>query len=132
MFKNNVSTKEGGVLAALFRKVMIENNLTKAKDYLIQRYVDKTKSGSSSKNIERKTKSSLIKYITAEDMSWKTFLSLMFDFIGAVKLDITVKVTFPNGNSSVHTTTVRRNIVEDIKKEKEDVKENDTSNKTNK
>jgi len=121
MFKKNVSTKEGGVLAALFRKVIIENNLQPAMDYLIQRYVEKSNSGKS-KNLDRKTKSSLIKYISAEDMSWKTFLSLMFDFVGAVKIDFTIKIKFPNGNESIHTTTVRRNIIE-RKKEDKDVKE---------
>ena len=116
MFKKPISTKEGGVLASLFRKIVIENNLINSLDYLIDRYV--TETGSKSKNIKRKNRSSLIKYISANDMTWKTFLTLVFDFLGAIKLEFTIKVTFPNKHESVHKVTLTKNIIE--KKESKD------------
>ena len=126
MFKKPISTKEGGILAALFRKIVTENNLTPSLDYLIARYVD---TSSSSKNIKRKNRSSLIKYITSDDMSWKTFLSLVFDFLGVVKIQFTVKLTFRNKHESIHTMIVNNDILEKDKDDNTGNKQSESGSK---
>ena len=98
---------EGGVLALLWRKILLENNFMPAMGMLINRYLRSydTTDGRVS-NMKKKNRSTLITNITARDMSFKVFLDLVFNFLKAKRLDITIKITHNSGKSSVHSVTV--------------------------
>jgi len=118
-FKDKTTSNPHGVLAKLWRSIVIENNLLNTLDYLVNRYVNNT-ARTAAKNIRRKTKSTLMADITAKEMTWKKFTNLVFNYLGAIRMDITVKLTFPNGNKSYHTVSmVKADAEEQIKKIKE-------------
>jgi len=90
---------------------------------MVARYVNKNKSLAGLtrvKNVNRKTKNSLIKNITAQEMTWRTFLDLIFNFLNAQKMDITIKLTMPNGDERMQTMTVNNADVI-IEEEEEDI-----------
>lgn len=116
--QKNVSKTESGVLAKLWGKILSETGMDNSLELLVNRYVNKS---NSIKVGKRKTKSSLIKNITATGMSWKTFLDLLFDFIGVLKVDVSVKLYYRTGDTSVHTVTVENlATVSELDKDKED------------
>ena len=98
---------EGSVLATLWRNVLTETNMLPALDYFVDRYVNNSKGMESRvKAVKRKTKSTMMKNVTANDMTWKTFLDLMFNFLKVKRIVISIKLTHPGGNESVHSVTV--------------------------
>jgi len=106
-----IATKESGVLAGLWRNILRDNNYIPALDYLVTKYVAKTdKMNGRVQNVKRKTKSSIIKNITDSEMSIKTFIDLLFNFLNVKKIDISIKLTFPNGNETIHSIAVDNSI----------------------
>lgn len=105
-FDKPVSSNEPGVLARLWRKIITENNLTHNLNMLINRYLENSSINQRVKNLKRKNRSTLIDNITASEMSIKTFLYLIFRLLRAKKLDISIKVTFPNGRESIHGISI--------------------------
>lgn len=129
-----LSKKEGGVLAGLWRKIIKDIGYDRHLDYLVSRYVAKTdKMNGRVQNVRRKTKSSLIKNITSSEMTFKTFLDLLFNYIGVKKIDISIKLTFNNGSESVHSMAVRNDDEEEevIKNEDRDKASTDGHDKGN-
>ncbi len=109
-FDPNLSSKEGGALAALWRAVLKENNFFYMIDLLVNRYVRKTDAMEGrSKVVKRKTRSSLITNITATEMTFKTFLDLLFNFLAVKKVTITIMLTHHNNDESVHTISINNN-----------------------
>lgn len=102
---NNVANNEGGILSRLWRNVLLDNNLTSSIPFLITRYVSKTMK-MDVKNAKRKTKSSLLDNINAQEMTWKTFTNLIFNFINVRKMDITIKLTLSTGDETFHNVTI--------------------------
>lgn len=120
---------EGSVLATLWRNVLTETNMLPALDYFVDRYVNNSKGMESRvKAVKRKTKSTMMKNVTANDMTWKTFLDLMFNFLKVKRIIISIKLTHAGGNETIHSVTVNnagdrdtpvkddtvKNLVEDI------------------
>lgn len=106
---NKVAQKENGILARMWKNVVSDLNLHPALDHLVSRYVNKSKvlgSLSNVKDVKRKTKNTLIKNIEASEMTWKTFHDLLFNYLGAKRIDISIKITMPNGSESVHSMSV--------------------------
>jgi hypothetical protein len=98
---------EGSVLATLWRNVLKETNMLPALDYFVDRYVNNTKGMESRvKAVKRKTKSTMMKNVTTNDMTWKTFLDLMFNFLKVKKITITIKLTHANGDDTIHSVVV--------------------------
>lgn len=121
-FTQPPTSDEGGVLSKLWRKILTENNFTPMLGYLINRYVNKHNSDSNSV-IKTKSKSTLIYNIASTKMTFKVFLDLVFNFLRAKKLTISIKVEFANGMESVHTIAVENDIsMEDVEDEMEKVK----------
>lgn len=56
--------------------------------------------------VKKKNKSTLIANVTASEMTMKTFVDLVFRFLRARSLTISIKVTFHNGKESVHSVSV--------------------------
>lgn len=100
-FPTAVENSPGGLLSKLFRKIMIEANWLPYMDHLVERYVSQTKLTNVSA-VRRQTKSTLKTSITSPAMTFKTFTDLIFFFLRAKKMDITVKLTYANGDETVH------------------------------
>lgn len=122
---------ESGVLAVLFRKIWRENRFRDYFDILLNRYIEENDiSAGRSKNVKRKTKSTIVSNLTATEMTFKTFIDLLFNFIKIKKLTITVKLTFQSGSETLHTVVVNgeniqrvndiTNAVEEARKEASD------------
>ena len=131
--KKPVATNESGALAKLWRLVLVENNLVPQLTYLINKYVSKTKylETNGLKAQKLKTKSTITADVTSRTMTMKTFLYLLFNFLNAKEVEISVKVTFPSGVTSTHRLPIKSNQAEDI--DLEEVTEsggNDGGNKT--
>ena len=110
LFKDPVSNKDSGVLAKLWRKVILESRLENSLNFLADRYVKRSEPMSSRvANVKRRTKSTVMKNITDSDMTIKTFLDLVFNLLGAKKLTIYIKITYPNGTESVHSVPINNN-----------------------
>jgi len=102
-----LSKKEGGVLAGLWRKIIHDIGYDRHLDYLVSRYIAKTdKMSGRVQNVRRKTKSSLIKNISSSEMTFKTFLDLLFNYIGVRKVDISIKLSFYNGEERITSMSV--------------------------
>jgi len=101
--QHGVSNKEGGILVRLWRTILEETNYYNSLDYLTSRYVNDTARASSVKAGRRQTKSSLIKNITSNNMSWRTFVDLLRTFLKVKDAEFSVKLTFHNGDTSVHS-----------------------------
>ncbi len=115
-----ISKKETGVLAGLWRNILRDNNYLPALDYLVNRYVARTdKMEGRVLNMKRKTKSSIIKNITDPEMSFKTFIDLLFNFLSVKRIDISIKLTFPNGNETLHNIAVDNSSIEGDNVEKQ-------------
>lgn len=120
-FNNPISKNESGVLSALWRNVLKENGFMPALDLLVQRYIDRGNRAKENKNIKLKNKSTLINNITSSEMTFKTFLDLLFNFLCVKKISISIKLTYHNGNESVHTIHVDKNTCDDGGYEDEDI-----------
>jgi hypothetical protein len=124
IFRTKPTNTPQGALAKLWRNIIKENNLQHSLSYLLTRYI--AKNTGESKNLKRKTRSTLENDITAKEMTWKKFTHLVFHYLGAVRLDVTIKLTFANGSSSVHSIGIKSSANvdnDDIEKSKEAVKE---------
>jgi hypothetical protein len=107
---DDLSSKEGGVLSALWRAILKENNFIYAIDIMVNKYVRKTDIlEGRSVNVKRKTRSSLINNIAAGEMTFKTFLDLLFNFLSVRKITITIMLTHANNDKSIHTIDINNN-----------------------
>ena len=105
-FRTRPDSTPQGALARLWRNVIKDNKLEHSLGYLITRYIARNGS-SNSKNLRRRTRSTIEADITASSMTWKKFTHLIFHYLGASRLDVTIKITFSNGTQSVHTVGLR-------------------------
>lgn len=121
VFNENVPKTEGGVLTKLWRSILRENNLLPKLDLLVSRYVRKTDQMSDRvQAVKRKHKFTLIKNITDDEITFKTFLDLLFNFLEVIQVDITISLKFANGEKSVHNILVDSKTTLPIKQTKED------------
>jgi len=101
------SNTGSGVLAKLWRKILIDNGYLPALGVLMDRYLKvQDQEVGSIPGVKKKNKSTLIANVTASEMTMKTFVDLVFRFLRARSLTISIKVTFHNGKESVHSVSV--------------------------
>lgn len=113
-FNDPISHNESGVLAQLWRNILRENGFHKALDLLVQRYVDRAnRAKEKDKNLKLKNKSTLISNITAPEMTFKTFLDLLFNLLQVHTVTITVKLTFHNGAEKINTVIIDQSTADD-------------------
>jgi len=108
----DLKSTAGGALAKLWRNTLRDNNLYPSIGYLVTRYTSRN-SVTDSKNSVRKTKASLISNIRSGEMTWKTYLKLLFEFLGVRKVDITIKLTLANNSETLHSITVVNDNIKD-------------------
>jgi len=118
----------GGALAKLWRNILRDNNLYPSMGYLVSRYTSKNTTVNS-KNSIRKTKASLLSNIRSGEMTWKTFMKLLFEFLGVRKVDITIKLTLANNMQKLHTITVVNDNIKDDKNNDSKKEDADDTNK---
>jgi len=99
------NNKENSVLAKLLHKMLIELNLIKSITYLVDRYVrinkyDKT-------NVDRTiTRSTMFNNITADEITWKTFIYILFNLLNIKELVLSIQITRKNNDSEEPVTTM--------------------------
>jgi len=90
---SNVSnSKENSILGKLFHRILMELNLINKIEFLINRYI-KNANDKDIKIQKRKTRSSLINNITANEITWKTFIDLTFNLLRVRKLKVMITLT---------------------------------------
>lgn len=116
-----VSNNESGVLAKLWRKIITENNYLPALDLLVRRYMEENDIAAGRiKNVKRKTKTTVVSNITATEMTFKTFLDLVFNLLKAKRLDISIKVTLHSGKESIHSISIQNVDISKVDKSEEE------------
>lgn len=111
---------EGSILVNLWHKILRETNYIYALEYMVAKYTAKNKS--SIKAEKRRTKSSIIKNITSDVMTWKTFIDLIFNFLNVKKMTMSLRLEYPNGKETIHSITVDdKKMKSDLSKELEKV-----------
>ena len=125
-FSMEVSKTEAGALAKLWKKIIVETGMVNSLDHMINRY---SRRSSTMKAGKIKTKSHITKDINSSAMSWKTFTDLLLNFVGVLKFDISVKLYYRNGDTSLHTMTIIKNDNVEKEKEDEDTRNSKKSNK---
>lgn len=124
-----VSKNESGILAKLWRKILIDNNFLPALDLLVKRYIERNDIlAGRVTNFKKKNKSTITTNITAPEMTFKTFLDLVFNLLRAKRLDISIKVTFHSGKETVHSVSITNDEVDKELKEKGEENESKSSN----
>lgn len=131
-FNTPPSTNESGILTRLWRKIIKDNNLTSYLPMLVDQYVNETHmlddqdtnkaKDPATKALKRKSKSTMINNITANEMTFKTFMDLVFNLLKVKRITLSVKITFNNGDENVHSVVIDNN------KGKKDEKSNTGSN----
>lgn len=107
-----VSNSESGILAAIWRKLIKDNGLMNALHLLVNRYISETDpTHGRVKNIKRRNKSTLIGNICSSEMTFKTFIDLIFNLLKAVKLDLHIRVTFSSGKAIETHVTITNDMV---------------------
>jgi len=82
-----VATTENGLLAKMWRKIILENNLQSSLVFSVKRYWRKNRNKKGALNT-----GTLNKLIKGSELTWKRFLLLLFDVLGVKKLIFTVVV----------------------------------------
>lgn len=113
-----ITAIENSILVKLWRKILRETNMINALEVLAERYANKS-SNSSVTMVKKRTKSRLMADATTNNMSWKIFVTLIFGILNVKKMTITVKLDYPNGESTIHSVEATDNVL----KEHIDIKE---------
>lgn len=107
---------ESGVLAMIIRDIFVKNGFWEYFDVLVDRYVSENDVAAGRvKTIKRKTKSTIQANITATEMTFKTFIDILFNFLKVRSMSISVKLTFNSGKESLHTVIVGNSDIEKVK-----------------
>ena len=112
-FTKPISNSEAGVLAKLWRKIIIENNMKQKLMSRINDYLNKSPINSRVKVVKKKNRSTIMENAFDGKMTMKVFLYLVFNILRAKSVDITIKVNMPDGKCSLHNITVDSNCLED-------------------
>jgi len=91
---------EGALLSKLWDNILKETHLDNALDVLVTRYANKS---NSMKAMKLKTKSSILKDATSDNMSWKVFVHLLFHLLNVKKFEISIKITHANNDVTIHS-----------------------------
>lgn len=106
-FDKATASNESGTLARLWRKILIETGVISGISFLINRYLTRNDpTDGRSITVKKKNRSTLKSDISATQMSFKMFVDLMFNFLGAEKLDIIVKVSWRNKKVTTHSVAI--------------------------
>ena len=115
-----VSGSVGGLLAALWRRIMHDIGLTDLARYnaLMERYVQKALLDPN--RVEKATaRASLSKELLKVSMTWKTFIKGL-SFLNVIKFELKIKLHHANGKTTEHNLNVALEDIEIFGSEKDD------------
>lgn len=125
-FSKKTSTTETGTLAKLWRKILVESGIMPGITFLVNRYLARTKTDSNM--LKKKNRSTLLTDICATEMSWKSFVDLLFNFLNVKEVEFIVKIKW-NSRETSHSVSVLppdrfENPIEKLKEEQKNEKAN--------
>ncbi len=109
--KSDPEANSSGLLAAFFRKILIDTNMVSNINRLVKRHAILVKGGGT-------LASNNLKLVTASSMTFKTLMYLLFNILRVKQVDITFKLTMPNNKVDEFTLTVDSDAVENDNKSK--------------
>ena len=98
--KNKNTTADssaGGILVRLWNLIIYDGNLHKLLRFYLDKYANRG---------GKRSKSTIHGYFTAEKMTWKTFLFLIFEILPVKKMRITIELTMVNNDIIPHTVSI--------------------------
>lgn len=98
-----VDSVEGGMISLLWRKVLLDLNLTQHLSYLA-REAEKATNKNESEASKVKSRTQFINQATAKSMTYKIFIRLLRYLVGVTKIRITIDIERANGKTSTHST----------------------------
>lgn len=120
---NTLDNNEGGVLAMLWGKIIVNNHITGRLGFLLENYKNETtRLEQRSVSVKRKTVSSLTQNICAKSMTWSIFLDLLFNYLKVRKVSITIKLTWNDNSETFDTAEVINPLYSKVYLEKEEEK----------
>lgn len=94
-----------GALAKLWRKYLTDNGFVGIMPMLIEEYLKKNKE-TDVKPVKLKNKSTMFNNVSAREMSIKTLFDLVFNVTNAKDMELSLKITLPNGKVSTSSIKV--------------------------
>lgn len=107
-----IDSSVSGILAKLWRLIIYDGNLHK----LLRFYLDKY-----SNRGGKRSKSTIHGYFTAEGMTWKTFMFLIFEILPVKKMSITIELTMVNDSKASHTVNVTSDEFTNMSEEEKEI-----------
>ena len=112
-FSKDTDNTTNGVLAKLWKKIVLENNLQDKLIYFIGKYDRRTDLS------KKKTKGVVIKHaLTDKAMTWKTFLFLLFEVLRVKKIKLTIELDWGK-RKTVHEMEILPETTEEDRKEED-------------
>jgi len=93
----SVSNTENGILTKLFRMIIFDTGLINKIPYNINRYI---------RNGGKKNKATISRLILSGEMSWRSFIFLLFDILRVKKCTFKVTLEYDVGPSSEHEISI--------------------------
>lgn len=100
---NQVDSVEGGIIAMLFRKILLDLNLTQQISFLA-REAEKATNKLDSEVNKVKSRTQFINQATSKSMTFKIFVRLLRFLVGVTKIRLTIELERANGKRSTHST----------------------------
>jgi len=98
--KKNVSGDEGGILAALWRSILINDKFLPVIDFLVKDYARKNK-GKKAKN-----PNTILGLVTAPRMTWKSFIFLITKILPVKRFHVTIELEYLSGKKGIHSISI--------------------------
>ena len=98
--KKNVSNDPGGILASLWRSILIKDKFLPVVNFLIAEYARKNK-GKKVKN-----PSTVMGLVTAPSMTWKSFIFLLTKILPVKNITITIELEYLSNKKGIHTISI--------------------------
>ena len=113
------NAKENAQLGKLWRRIIMDLNLRTRIRKMVNEYVRDSKNPNVNP-INYKTKSSLENNILSDEITWKTFMDLLFNFLKVRSCTVTITLEHRNGDESAHSIhVVNGELVNERKKDDE-------------
>lgn len=131
-FSKKTSTTETGILAKLWRKILVESRIMAGITFFVNRYLAKTKTDSNM--LKKKNRSTLLTDISATEMSWKSFVDLLYNFLEVKEVEFIVKIQW-DSRETIHSIKVLppdrfENPIDKLKEEQKNGKASTAGNST--
>ena len=97
---------EGAILGKLWRKIIEDRGLAHNLAYLVDEYERESKSNDNV-GVKYKPKSSIIDNITAEEMTWRNFVSVLIKILKVKNIRFVISLTHESGEVSNHAVNFK-------------------------